>query len=50
MQIVEDEVKTLLTLTGDNVFIFPRPKTQLTGDLGIRYAAVVLVTLFIAYK
>ena len=54
MQIVEDEVKTLLILpkrrsTVDNVII-PRQKTRLPDDLPIRYAAVVLVTLIIAYK
>ena len=51
MQIVKDEVKTLLRLpTVDNVVIFPRSKTRLLGDLPIRYAAIVLVTLIISYK
>ena len=48
MRIVGDEVRTLLVL--DNAHIFPESKTKLPGDLAIRYAAIVLVTLIIAYK
>ena len=48
MQIIGDEVRTLLVL--DNVHIFPESKAKLPGDLVIRYAAIVLGTLIIAYK
>ena len=34
----------------DNVDILTRPKSKLPGDWAIRYAAMVLVTLIIAYK
>ena len=48
MQIISDDVGTLLTL--DEIEIFSRQKEQLPGDFAIRYAAVVLVILFIGYK
>ena len=48
MQIIDADVRILLTL--DNVEIFPPTKPQLPGDFAIRYAAIVLVTLIIAYK
>jgi len=48
MRIVADDVKTLLTL--DNIEVFSPQKLQFPGDLAIRYAAIVLATLTIAYK
>ena len=35
---------------GENVDILTRPKAKVPGDWAIRYAAMVLVTLIIAYK
>ena len=35
---------------GENVDILTRPKANVPGDWAIRYAAMVLVTLIIAYK
>ena len=35
---------------GENVDILTRPKAKVPGDWAIRYAAMVLVTLNIAYK
>ena len=48
MQILADDVRSLLTL--DNVEIVPPSKAQIPGELAIRYAAIVMVTLIIAYK
>ena len=48
MRILEVEMKALSTL--DNIVIFSRSKAQLPGDTAIMYAAIVLVTLMIAYK
>ena len=48
MRNLEVEMKALSTL--DNIVVFSKSKAQLTGDTAIMYAAIVLVTLMIAYK
>ena len=48
MRIISDDIGTLLNL--DEIEILSRQKEQLPGDFAIRYAAVVLIILFIGYK
>ena len=48
MPIVKAEMKALSTL--DNIVLLSQPKARLPGDLAIKYAAMVLVTLMITYK
>ena len=45
-----DNIRNIQWSVRDNVDILTRPKAKLPGDWAIRYAAMVLVTLIIAYK
>ena len=45
-----EKIRNLQWSVRNNVDILTRPKAKLPGDWAIRYAAMVLVTLIIAYK
>ena len=45
-----NDIRDIKWSVRDNVDILTRPKSKLPGDWAIRYAAMVLVTLIIAYK
>lgn len=45
-----NDIRDIKWSVRDNVDILTRPKAKLPGDWAIRYAAMVLVTLIIAYK